>query len=113
MSHESAGQSAARAHSQADHREHPPAANQHVSLALILEGKLRTKFLLSLLLISTGLTWATLLLVRHRVQLHVRAEIFEALIDSVTTFQNFQHERNLMFTRSSALLANLSSLKAL
>src|SRR5206468_5957005 len=45
--------------------------------------------------------------------LHVREEIFEALSDSVTTFQNFQHERDLMFTRSSALLAGLVSLKAL
>ena len=93
--------------------KHHLLAVPHLSLALILQGKLRTKFLLSLLLISAALTWVTLLLVRHRVQLHVREEIFEALSDSVTTFQNFQHERDLMFTRSSALLANLPSLKAL
>ena len=37
---------------------------RHLSLALIFQGKLRTKFLLSLLLISAALTWATLLLVR-------------------------------------------------
>ena len=79
----------------------------------MFKGKLRTKFLLSLLLISAALTWATLLLVRHRVRLQVRDQIFEALRDSVTTFQNFQHERDLMLTRSAALLADLPPLKAL
>src|ERR1051326_3091735 len=113
MSDDRTAQTARQTHSRAADREQAPTAKRRASLALILEGKLRTKFLLSLLLISTALTWATLLLVRHRVQLHVRGEIFEALRDSVTTFQNFQHDRNLMFARSSALLANLSSLKAL
>lgn len=90
------------------------AAARHPSLlSALFEGKLRTKFLLSLLLISAALTWATLLLVRHRVRLHVREEIFEALSDSVTTFQRFQYEREIMLTRSAALLAGLSSLKAL
>jgi len=79
----------------------------------MFKGKLRTKFLLSLLLISAGLTWATLLLVRHRVRRHVRDEIFEGLSDSVATFQNFQHQRELMLTRSAALLADLPPLKAL
>src|SRR5262249_53483525 len=110
MEDDGTGQTIKRAHSQAAEREHSRVASRHPSLALILEGKLRTKFLLSLVLISATLTWVTLLLVRHRVRLHVREEIFEALSDSVTTFQNFQHERNLMFTRSSALLANHTSL---
>lgn len=75
--------------------------------------RLRTKFLLSLIAVSAGLTWATLLIVRHRVRLHVRDEIFEALRDSVITFQRFQHERELVFARSAALMADLPPIESL
>ena len=78
----------------------------------MLKGKLRTKLLLSLLLVSSLLTWATLLIVRHRVRLEVRDEIFEGLSNSVVTFQNLQRQRQDTLTRSAALLANLPSLKA-
>jgi signal transduction histidine kinase len=75
--------------------------------------KLRTKFLLSLLLVSAALTWATLLVVRQRVRQQVRSEIFEGLRNSVVTFQSLQRQRETMLERSAALLANLPSLKAL
>lgn len=78
----------------------------------MFKGKLRTKFLLSLVLISTSLTCATLLIVRHRVLLRVRAEIFENLRNSVTTFQILQRQREAMLERSASLLANLPPLKA-
>src|SRR5712692_2976318 len=78
----------------------------------MFKGKLRTKFLLSLLLVSASLTWATLLIVRHRVQLNVRDEIFEDLRNSVVTFQNLQRQREGMMERSAELLANLPPLKA-
>src|SRR5213080_989325 len=78
----------------------------------MFKGKLRTKLLLSLLLVSSLLTWATLLIVRHRVRLEVRDEIFEGLSNSVVTFQNLQRQRQDTLTRSAALLANLPSLKA-
>src|SRR5947207_10881457 len=78
----------------------------------MLKGKLRTKLLLSLLLVSSLLTWATLLIVRHRVRLEVRDEIFEGLSNSVVTFQSLQRQRQDTLTRSAALLANLPSLKA-
>jgi signal transduction histidine kinase len=74
--------------------------------------RLRTKFLLSLLAISSGLTCATLLIVRHTVRLHIRKEIFGDLRNSVTTFQSFQKQREATLTRSAELLANLPSLKA-
>lgn len=76
------------------------------------KGKLRTKFLLSLAVISALLTWATLLIVRHRVLLHVRAEIDEELRNSVATFQNLQQTREATLQRSAALLASLPPLKA-
>ena len=78
----------------------------------MFKGKLRTKFLLSLVIVSASLTWATLLVVRHRVRLRVRDEIFEGLRNSVVTFQSLQRQRERMLERSAALLANLPSLKA-
>ncbi len=76
-------------------------------------GRLRTKFLLSLLLISASLTCSTLLVVRHRVQLQVREQIREALNSSVVTFQHFQALREITLERSSVLLASVPTLESL
>ena len=81
--------------------------------ALMLKLRMRTKFLLSMLLISAGLTCTSLLLVRHSVQKQVRREIFADLRNSVSTFQNFQRERELTLTHSAELLADLPNLRAL
>jgi signal transduction histidine kinase len=75
--------------------------------------KMRTKFLLSMLLISAGLTWTSLWLVRHSVQQQIRKGIFADLHNSVGTFQNFQRERELTLTHSAELLADLPNLRAL
>jgi signal transduction histidine kinase len=75
--------------------------------------RLRTKFLLSMLLISAGLTCTSLLLVRHSVQTQVTHEILTDLHNSVSTFQTFQRERELTLTRSADLLADLPNLRAL
>lgn len=78
----------------------------------MFKAKLRTKFLLSLVLVSASLTWAMLLIVRHRVRLRVRQEIVEGLRNSVLTFQSLQGQRETTLERSAALLADLPSLKA-
>lgn len=75
--------------------------------------RLRTKFLLSMLLISAGLTCTSLLLVRRSVQHHVKSEISADLQNSVSTFQNFQRERELTLSHSAGLLADLPNLRAL
>jgi signal transduction histidine kinase len=75
--------------------------------------KMRTKFLLSMLLISVGLTCTSLLLVRRSVQAQVRKQIVADLRNSVSTFQNFQRERELTLTRSAELVADLPILRAL
>lgn len=75
--------------------------------------RLRTKFLLSMLLISSGLTCTSLLLVRHSIQKQVRNEIFADLRNSVDTFQSFQSQREATLTRSAELLADLPNLRAL
>ena len=74
--------------------------------------RMRTKFLLSMLLISAGLTCTSLLLVRHSVQSQVRKEIVADLHNSVSTFQNFQRERDLTLSRVAALLADLPPMRA-
>jgi signal transduction histidine kinase len=75
--------------------------------------RLRTKFLLSMLLISAGLTCTSLVLVQRSVQSQARSEIFADLHNSVSTFQNFQRERELTLTRSAELLADMPNLRAL
>jgi len=75
--------------------------------------RMRTKFLLSMLLISAGLTCTSLLLVRSSVQKQVKKEIFADLHNSVSTFKNFQRERDLTLSRLAELLADLPNLRAL
>jgi len=75
--------------------------------------RMRTKFLLSMLLISAGLTSTSLLVVRHSVQAQVKKGIFADLENSVSTFQNFQRERELTLTNSAELLADMPNLRAL
>jgi len=75
--------------------------------------RLRTKLELSLLLISSCLTCATLLIVHHIVKTQVRKEIFEDLQNSVATFRNVLEQRQVMRARSAGLIADLPNLKAL
>jgi signal transduction histidine kinase len=75
--------------------------------------RLQTKFLLSMVLISAGLTSLSLLLVRQSVRSHVRQEIFSDLQNSVSTFQSFQREKVVTLSHSADLLADLPDLRAL
>jgi signal transduction histidine kinase len=75
--------------------------------------RMRTKFLLSMLLISASLTCTSLLVVRRSIHARVKNEIFADLQNSVSTFQNFQRERELSLIRSDELLADLPDLRAL
>ncbi|MHB8218494.1 MAG: ATP-binding protein [Candidatus Sulfotelmatobacter sp.] len=74
---------------------------------------LRTRFLLSMVLITAGLTAMSLLVVRHSVQSHVRQGIVQELRNSVTTFQNFQHDREVMLTHAAELVAYLPITRAI
>jgi signal transduction histidine kinase/ActR/RegA family two-component response regulator len=75
--------------------------------------QLRTKFLLSLLAISAGLTTATLLIVRSRVRAQVRDSIREDLRNSVNAYQIFEKQRQSTSLQSARLIANLPYLRAL
>ena len=75
--------------------------------------RLSTKFLLSMLAISAGLTVASLLFVRRSLESHIRAEIFSDLRNSVATFQNVQREREVSWSRSAELMADLPIVRAM
>ncbi len=75
--------------------------------------RLRTKFLLSLVLTTTVLTGAVLLIVQKYLRNHLRAEIHGALSSSVEAFQQFERQRERELAESAALLADLPNLRAL
>lgn len=75
--------------------------------------RLRTKFLLSLLAMSAGLTAGTLFIVSYSVQKRVRASLQEDLHNSLNTFQSFEKQRDITLSRSAELLANLPNVRAL
>ena len=74
---------------------------------------LRTKFLLSMLVVSSGLSAATLSMVSYRVQKGIRQSLNEELRNSVRTYETFAQQREAMMARSSELLANLPNVRAL
>ena len=75
--------------------------------------RLRTKFLLSLVAISAGLTVATLLIVRYSVQKQVRRAIRDDLDTSVNTYRSFELQREISLTHAAELVANLPLVRAL
>ena len=75
--------------------------------------RLRTKFLLSMVVVSAALTFTTLVVVRHSVQEQVRVGIERDLQNSVSAFRNFQEQRETTLERSAALLADLPNVRAL
>jgi signal transduction histidine kinase len=75
--------------------------------------RIRTKLLLVLLLISSALGCASLLIVRQSVENHVRQALENDLVVSISTFQDQQQLREKTLIQSAQLVANLPSLKAL
>lgn len=75
--------------------------------------RLRTRFLLSMLLITAALTSISLLLVQRSIRSNVRQSIAVNLRNSVAAFQDFRHERETMLTSDVALLADLPITRAI
>ena len=90
-----------------------PRAAPESSAAILPRLRLRTRFLLSMLLITTALTSTSLLLVQRSIRNNVRQSIAVNLRNSVDAFQNFQHERETMLTNDVALLADLPITRAI
>ena len=79
----------------------------------MLNLRFRSKFLLSMVLVSSCLTFATLWMVRRSVRVQLQRQISEDLRNSVAVFRDVQRQREISLTQSAELLANLPSLKAL
>ncbi|ABF43055.1 periplasmic sensor signal transduction histidine kinase [Candidatus Koribacter versatilis Ellin345] len=75
--------------------------------------RLRTKFLIAMLLTSAGLTIGTLLVVQHTVAVRAREGIVADLQNSVENFRAEQLEREKNLRASARLLADLPIVKAL
>src|ERR1700757_59610 len=75
--------------------------------------RLRTRFLLSMLLITAALTSTSLLLVQRSIRSNVRQSIAVNLRNSVAAFQDFRHARETMLTSDVALLADLPITRAI
>lgn len=75
--------------------------------------RLRTKFLLSLIVTTALLTSVILVIVQNHIRHHARQEIYEALSSSVLIFQQFERQRERTLAQSAGLLADLPNLKAL
>ncbi|HKC70199.1 MAG TPA: HAMP domain-containing protein, partial [Terriglobales bacterium] len=75
--------------------------------------RLRTKLLFSLLLVTLGLTSASLLVARRVMEKQVRQEISQDLHNSLSTFQNLERQRELGLNRTAQLMADMPNLRAL
>src|SRR5271169_6028580 len=91
----------------------PTSSRTEPAGALLPRLRLRTRFLLSMLLITTGLTSTSLLLVQRSIRSNVRQSIAVNLRNSVAAFQDFRHERETMLTSDVALLADLPITRAI
>ena len=75
--------------------------------------RLQTKFLLSMLLVSAGLTFTTLLVVRQTVRAQIRQGLERDLANSVVTFGKDQQRREGDLTRLAQIIADLPNVRAL
>jgi signal transduction histidine kinase/CheY-like chemotaxis protein len=75
--------------------------------------RLRTKFLLSLVLVIAALTFSTLLIVGHAAEEQVQRGMEQDTRNSVATFQNVRAARQMDLDHDAEILATLPSLKSM
>jgi hypothetical protein len=74
---------------------------------------LRAKFLLAMVLVTSGLTLCALLIIRAQVMKHVQEEVQRDLSNSSEYLQNFERRRTDLAERMVVVLADTPLLKAL
>jgi signal transduction histidine kinase/CheY-like chemotaxis protein len=67
--------------------------------------RLRTKFMLSMILVIASLTWVALLVVRQTVQERARQELTVSAHNALAMFEILQHQRQVLMSRKADLLA--------
>src|SRR5258707_7607436 len=75
--------------------------------------RMRTTLLILLLILSSGCTLLSLLVIRTIVEQQTQTNLASDLQHTVRTYRNFQHQQRELLARESALLADLPSLKSL
>jgi len=75
--------------------------------------RLKTQLLISTLLIICALTGAMLLIVRHTVLAEIDGQVRDSVAASVRAFESVQNQRQDQLSRTTAMLAELPTLKAL
>ena len=75
--------------------------------------RLKTQLLISTLLIICTLTGAMLLIVRHTVRAEIDDQVRDSVAASVRAFESVQNQRQDQLSRTTAMLAELPTLKAL
>jgi len=73
--------------------------------------RLRTKLLLSFVLLSAGLTCATLLVVRRSAQLQMQHQIEQDARNATLMFQVMEHQHQTALSRKADLLASLAYMR--
>ena len=72
---------------------------------------LRTKFLLSLVLITAGLTCATLFFVRGTTKVQLQGQVEEDARNAMLTFEVMQQQRQVVLAHKADLLATLAYMR--
>src|SRR5438270_10285950 len=75
--------------------------------------RLRTKLLLVMIAVSTGLTAGSLLVVSRSIEHRERTRIEQDLANSALAFRTAEHQRELSLLRTAALMADLPIVRAL
>jgi len=73
--------------------------------------RLRTKLLLSFVLLSAGLTCATLLVVRRSAQVQMQHQVEQDARNATLTFQVMEHQHQVALSRKADLLASLAYMR--
>src|SRR6202521_1520828 len=73
--------------------------------------RLRTKLLLSFVLLSTGLTCATLLVVRRSAQVQMQHQVEQYARNATLMFQVMEHQHQMALSRKADLLASLAYMR--
>lgn len=73
--------------------------------------RLRTKLLLLLVLITSGFTCASLLVMRHMARLQMQREIEESARNAILTFQVMQQQQQIALSHKADLLSTLAYMR--
>jgi HAMP domain-containing protein len=73
--------------------------------------RLRTKLLLSFVLLSAGLTCATLLVVRRSAEVQVQHQVEQDARNATLMFQVMEHQQQMALSRKADLLASLAYMR--